>query len=151
MKKVIDKYIPAAIELIGGKKGEVELIAKQDRMSKDDGKVPSEFRGYISAFGASLIQAGLVPTLAFYGDENADSAQDRWKLLIVIYHLLKEEERWEKGFVDMDSKISDKQKLFRLALKQEGQDLRRFKQDITNAAIALKLALRTYSLIKKEQ
>lgn len=148
MKKVIDRYIPDAIHLIAGKKNEQIVIEQEkNRMSIDGKSVSKEFRGYISSFGASLVQAGLLPTLAFYADKEANSAQSRWKILIVFYHLLKKEERWENQFLP----ASDEQRLLQLALKLQkdgGKEeaLRLLKQDIKNAAIALKLALRTYQL-----
>ena len=40
--------------------------------------IPSNFKGYISSFGASIIQSGLIPTLAFYSQkENAEEDNRR--------------------------------------------------------------------------
>jgi CRISPR-associated protein Cmr5 len=148
MQKVVDQYLNHAIQLIEGKQGGTEVIDAKHRMSQDGSAVDSEFRGYISAFGASLIQAGLIPTLAFYADREANSAKDRWKILIVLYHLLKGKAQWKDRLTEMKEQ-KEEQKLLRLALALQPTELRRLQQDIINAAIALKLALRTYLLTDK--
>lgn len=152
MQKLIDNYIPHATHLIAGKEGEKIVIEEVNhRMSEDGKKVAGEFRGYISSFGASLVQAGLLPTLAFYADKQAKSAKHRWRILIVLYHLIKDKERWQGRF----SQGSAEKKLLNLALdlqeKKEHDNLRHLQKDVKNAAIALKLALRTYELTKENQ
>lgn len=164
MKKIIDSYIPNAVHLIAGEEnGKVVIEKINHRISEDGKEVASEFRGYISSFGASIVQAGLLPTLAFYADQEANSAKDRWKILIVLYRLLEHKDYFQIREKDIGEAANfkkklkqkeDREKLLHLALKfqEDGNEvaLRTLKKDIKNAAIALKLALRTYQLTKNK-
>ena len=84
MKKNIEKLIPAAMEAVEKK------LAK-------NGKVPKVYNGYISSLGASLIQMGLLPTLAFYTHSKkknkANSKEERPKLLHAIFQLIEPDEQ----------------------------------------------------------
>ncbi|WP_051412066.1 type III-B CRISPR module-associated protein Cmr5 [Halonatronum saccharophilum] len=119
-KKRIEEYIPKAIKLI-----EEEKIAKE-------GKVPKEFNGYIASFGASMIQSGLLPAIAFYEDDNSKSQKERHKLMKVILRLISEGDECsrllEYVIDNQDSKDS-------------------IKRRVKDGAIAVKLAIRTFKLI----
>ncbi len=114
MHKKIDKYIPKAIEAIE----EVGICDK-------DGVVPSQFNGYISSFGASIRQAGLVPTYLFYGNANSNSEEERSKVIEAIEKILGKE-------LVIDGK----------------QNPAVSRRDVEEAATALKLAVRTFKLAK---
>lgn len=51
-------------------------------INKNDYSYPSAFNGYISSFGASLVQAGLLPTVIFF--ERPDSAAEQERHLVII-------------------------------------------------------------------
>lgn len=127
MKKQIEKYIPVAVDAV------VETPLCKDM------KVSSEYKGYISALGASLMQSGLLPTLAFYSrnTEIANTNEDRSLVLKAILHILKAHNR-----------VGNSTNLFSYAceLQTKGyvEQLSILQQDITDAAIALKLAIRTF-------
>ena len=114
-----------------------ELLNSIKKHIVKDNKVAKEYKGYISSMGASIIQSGLIPTLAFYsekkssGNENSDA--DRTKILEIIQEILKKDKT-----------------LFELAidLKTDSQKLRKLQRDILNVSIALKLALRTFEITK---
>ncbi|HHH51506.1 MAG TPA: type III-B CRISPR module-associated protein Cmr5, partial [Campylobacterales bacterium] len=55
-KRDIEKYIPKALEVLS--------------QEYPNGVIPSAYNGYISSFGASIIQSGLLPTLALFENEN---------------------------------------------------------------------------------
>ncbi len=120
MKKRIEDYIPRAIELIK----EVE-IAK-------DGEVNNKFNGYFSSFGASIVQSGLKPTLAFFSNE-----ESKEMIVKAIAELLK-----KHGEAIGDLKLLD----YVIASSNEEN----LKSKIIDASIALKLAVRTYKLKKDE-
>lgn len=110
----IEKYIPKAIEAV------------KKNIALENGEVPKEFNGYISSFGASIRQAGILPTVLFFENKNASSQEDRSKILRAIEYILGIKE----------SQIDD------VALER--------KKDIETAAVALKLAIRTFKLKRQE-
>lgn len=119
IKKKIEKYIPKAIEAI--QKKELGILRNN--------KVPKEYNGYISSFGASIRQAGLLATVLFFDSKNAGSQEDRSKVLRTIEFIL----GIENG--KLKDKIADK------SIK---------KQEIQDAAVALKLAIRTFKFEDKQ-
>lgn len=123
-KKRIEDMIPLAIDAIR------KIIAKDNKVSK-------EYKGYISSFGASVIQSGLIPTIAFYENENADSKGDRNKITSAILYVITDGE-------NINGKLLD----YVLTKKEER---RVTKQKINDAAIAIKLAIRTFEMIDSEE
>jgi len=87
-----------------------------------DGYVPKEYNGYISTFGASIRQAGLLATILFFENESSNALQDRKKVLRAIESILGIPQNSIKNNLDRDK--------------------------IEMAAVALKLAIRTYKLKK---
>jgi CRISPR-associated protein Cmr5 len=113
MNKRIETYIPLALQAIDSL-----------GISKN-GSVPKEFNGYISSFGASVRQAGLLATILFYDNANANSQEDRSKVIRALEKITGEK-------LDKNTKNSPI-----------------FRAQVEDAAIALKLALRTFKLIKE--
>lgn len=111
----VEEYIPKALEAV------------KEKIASKDGKVAKEYNGYISSFGASIRQAGILPTVLFFENRNAGSQEDRSKVLRAIEYIL--------GIGE--GQIRD------VALKK--------KKDIEAAAVALKLALRTFKLEGQEK
>lgn len=125
MKK-IEKLIPTAIDAV------TDCKIK----NTEDGTVPKEFNGYISSFGASMISAGLLPTIIFYS-QKGESASERHKIIISLEYIIR------KHFTE----ILEKDKLLVLKVKeliQKGASTTHLEEKIADAAIALKLAMRTF-------
>lgn len=100
---------------------------KDSGIVNSDGKYKSVFSGYISSFGASLVQAGLLPTVIFY--ENKDSeAKERYKVIEALKKMLG---------------INSKQ-LSVYLLSNHKSDDNAFNRQVADAMVALKLALRIY-------
>jgi len=131
MKNKIEKYIPQAIEAV---KAELHK----------DGKVKSEYNGYISSLASGLVQSGLLPTLAFYTNLNSRSLEPRRLLLQAIYKTL--------GKAEMPTTLTGDE-LLKEAITAESNPLEAFqlKEDIKNAAVAIKLAIRTFPLDKRTE
>lgn len=124
-----EKLIPAAIKAVN------------DKMSKD-GKVNSAYKGYISAFGAGIIQSGLLPTLAMFkgNEDNEKKKAETGNLLNAVYEVVK-------------SKYEQKPKensLFDYVLEkmQKENDRQGIINEVINASVAVKLAIRTFKLIE---
>ncbi len=129
MEKKIEKRINPALEA-----ARVHLTCDSDQSC-----IPSEYNGYIAAFGAAIIQSGLKPAIAFYERTTADSAQDKRKLMQAILHIL----RAENDHPGQESTLLDH------VLTHPQQKHRALKREILGAATALKLAIRTFTLKKQ--
>jgi len=114
-KKNIEKYIPKAMEVLDE--------------NLENGTFPKEYNGYISSFGASVIQSGIKPTLALFENQNST---DRYKIIEFIFEVLK---RYENINTNETS-------LLRYFLNSQNQDILKIK--IMDISIALKLSLRTF-------
>jgi len=113
----VEKYIPEAIKLL----------------ERDFGsKIPSSYNGYISSFGASIMQSGLKITIAIFEDMNKNSKQDKSYLTKLIAEILTGEQK----------------SLLRYIINSN-EDEEILKQKIIDIAIAIKLAIRTFELEKK--
>lgn len=117
MKKRLENYIEAAI-----------LLLPESGIVKNN-IIENKYSGYISSFGAAVINNGFVPAYMFY---NKDS--DHNKLLTSILSIIKSTE--ESSSSNLLGYYNEKQKS-EYAL-----------QKIMDAATALKLTIRTYKLEK---
>lgn len=114
MNKRIESYIPKALEAIN----KFEIAS--------NGEVPKQFNGYISSFGASIRQAGLLATVLFYQNENNAAEQDRTKVIKAIEYIIGH------------SIVTDKNSVARTT-----------RAKVEDAAVALKLSIRTFKLVKE--
>lgn len=127
MNKIkVEKLIPIAIECIEKTK---LIIVKEN-------KIPKEFNGYISNFGASIIQSGLMSTVAFFEAKDTSSNQDRSKLTKLILNVINKEK-------DRNFEIDEKINLLDYILKNKSKK-NIVKEEVINAAIAVKLAMRVF-------
>ncbi len=117
-KKNVEAYIPKALEV---------LLTHYPKKV-----IPSAYNGYISSFGASIIQSGLLPTLALFENTNSKTAQEKKLLTDIILNILSEEYQPKS--------------LLRYVLEQK--DVYKAKQEIINISIAIKLTIRTFKLDK---
>jgi CRISPR-associated protein Cmr5 len=102
-------------------------VLRDVRIADEQGKVDGKWRGQISSFGASIAQGSLLAAVSFFSAQGGADV-DRSKLMEAIKRLLKKE-----------------QPLFKYV---EGTDKRKAKEEILNAAVALKLAMNLYELGK---
>ena len=120
-RKNIEKYIPEAIEVLS--------------IKFKNGKIPSSYNGYISSFGASIIQSGLKPTLALFENQNnQDNTREDRSVL----------PKWILKVLDKNTQETS---LLRYVINNNEELL---KQKIIDVAIALKLSIRTFELDKGE-
>jgi CRISPR-associated protein Cmr5 len=97
----------------------------------EDGKINSTWRGQISSFGVSIAQGGLLAAVSFFSAKGRSSI-NRELLMKGIFELID------------DKKDSDK-----LFAYVKETDPRIAKENILNAAVALKLAMNLYELEKE--
>ena len=89
----------------------------------ENGEVPKQFNGYIASFGASVRQAGLLATVLFYANEQSNSEEDRKKVVDAIEFII--------GTKIINNNSVDKQT----------------RAKVDDAAVALKLSVRTFKLV----
>ncbi len=118
-KSTIEKYIPNAISVLDS--------------TFPKGEIPSAYNGYISSFGASVMQSGLKPTLALFENQNSSTKEDKSYLTTIILKIL-----------DKDTKESS---LLKYVIANNEELL---KPKIMDIAIAVKLSIRTFKLKKGE-
>ena len=117
-KKSIEQKIPKAMNIL-------------DLTFKD--VIPSSYNGYISSFGASIIQSGLEPTLALSENENASTLEKKQLLPKLILNILDENSTETSLLKYVLNRPNEKQYL---------------KREILDIAIAIKLCIRTFKLEK---
>jgi len=114
-KKNIENLIPSALKVL------------DEELSNNT--FPKEYNGYISSFGASVIQSGLDPTLALFENKNST---DRYKIIEFIFKTLIKNENINTNEIS----------LLRYYLDSNDKELLKIK--IMNISIAVKLCLRTF-------
>jgi CRISPR-associated protein Cmr5 len=119
MKK-LDELIPIALKVI-------------EECLLDSGKIPRQYNGYISSFGA-MVRSGLKPAIAFFENKDSEAQQDRSKITKAILKIICRDKNI--------SSIPDT--LLEYVLQKEDTDAYILKKEILEAATALKLAMRTF-------
>jgi CRISPR-associated protein Cmr5 len=89
----------------------------------NNGEVAKQFNGYIASFGASVRQAGLLATVLFYGNANSNTEKEREKVVKAIEMMIGHD------------------------IVNHNQVEKSTRVKVEDAAIALKLAIRTYKLV----
>lgn len=106
----------------------------------ENGVIPKAYKGAVSAFGASLIMSGLVPTIQYYlsGSENRGS-ESKKIVEAIAYIIYNDEATAEQLKNEIISSMGNKAALLKLRHK------------ITDAAIALKIMMRSFRFSKDEE
>lgn len=119
----IEKLLPSAVEAVK----EHVLV---------DGKVPKEFNGHVSSFGAAMINSGLLPTLVFYS-QKGEGSDSKIKILKAMEMILNEK---HKELLNDEGNLLDT--VFSMVKKDKNME--RLCEKIQEAGIALKLASRMF-------
>jgi CRISPR-associated protein Cmr5 len=117
-KKRIEKLIPEVMKVL--------------HQEFPEGVIPSAYNGYISSFGASIMQSGLLPTLALFEKKDAPTKEDKSKLTSIIAKVL-----------DVKGNIT----LLEWVLNSK-EDQKYLKEQILDISVAIKLSIRTFKLDK---
>ncbi len=155
-KKRVEALIPLAYDAI-----------RTSGISDQEGKVPKSYRGQISTFGAAVTMGSLLAAIAFFStakneegkpEEKSEPDVDRTKLLKAIFETLKQD-----GAIPNAAALEEKNApLYHWAREQlypnglradQYETLRReraCRENVLEAAVAVKLALNLYILVKDE-
>jgi CRISPR-associated protein Cmr5 len=146
--KRIDELLPAAINAI--RESQIPVT--------ENGLVPNEYKGYIDTFGAGIVQNGLIAAVIFF--ETAGGKEDesittepekkgiyknRNKLMKAILQVILHKEK--------DTATGKPGTLFEYiaAKKKDGMTEKQIRQEVVDAATAVKLALRTFAFKKDNE
>ena len=140
MKEKINNLIPHAISAI-----------TFSGIADNECKVQKEFKGYIASIGASIIQAGLLPTLAFYQKTTGKNA-DSWRVLDAVMRLINaNQNNMTLIHYVIECCNPPNNNNSRCTYKDlDKEKLSLIEEDIMDAIIALKLALRTFKIENDE-
>lgn len=121
-KTKINELLPRAVEIL-----------KTTGIVYDGNKICKTYRGQISTFGAAVYSGSLLAAVAFFSDRGGAEA-DRVKLMKAIYSLITKKEPNGKD-----------------ALYNYVSENKNCKEEVINAAIALKIAMNVYDLEDKNK
>ena len=133
MNRRVEKMIPRAIEA-----ARAHIAEDREIKLKYKGAIPAEYNGYVSSFGAAILQSGLKAAIAFNESASSGSAKDRKLLMRAVLEIIKNEK------VARDASLLD-------YVLTDGHDTPETRRKIMDAAIALKLAIRTFELKKEDE
>ena len=102
----------------------------------NDKKIDKTFRGQIATFGAAVSMGNLLAAIAFFSEKGSASVE-RQKLLAAIHEIVSK-------YGSIKDKGKDLYDYVRKAMDDGEEET--CKEDIINAAIALKLAMNLYHL-----
>ncbi|MEL6627177.1 MAG: type III-B CRISPR module-associated protein Cmr5 [Bacteroidota bacterium] len=132
MRKKLQSYIPKAIEAINATQ-----IAK-------GGKVNGTYNGFISSFGAGIVQAGILPAVIFFETAEGTEGADKYRICQALY--------WMKQTMDgksIQTSSLEKTTLSQYILSHNLQYDNKFLKEMTQYAVALKIAMRTFKKVEK--
>jgi len=112
------------------------VVLKEVEIVKDD-KVSNEYRGYIASFGANIAQSGLVPSVAFYENQNSNSQQDKYRVMKALLLMLNDKKENYSTLLDY------------LLDRQSELDVLQVK--IIYYASTLKLAMNTFKKVEGKE
>lgn len=116
-----------------------EAIQKADIVEKN-GKVKKSYRGQISTLGAAITLGSLKSAICYFNAKAENNTDvDRTKLLKAIQYVLITNE-------ETKAKYESKASLWDMVKDIQLADSMEIKEDIINAAIAIKLAFNLYEL-----
>lgn len=117
----VEKLIPIAIE------------AAREKLADRNGVIQKVYNGYISAFGATVIQAGVLPAVANLEKDTDRTKGSRRLIADALLYILR-----NIGYTILEGDLT------RTSINY--QNFSSFKKDLLDATTALKLAVRTFKL-----
>lgn len=131
-KKRIEELIPKAYEAL--KNAGIAKLNEDTKLTE----ISKTFRGYISSFGAAIAMGSLKAAIAFYSKQEG-ALKSRDTLIKIIYVLIND-----------NSNVTDFNNIPQTALYDyvdKAPNESEVKEEIYNAAIALKLAMNLYKIV----
>ena len=131
-QKRINQWIPDAIRILSD---DIKINRNKNGIEIP---VPKAFKGYFSSFGAAVVQSGILPAVIFFENETGRTEANRPQVIEAVLKLLQ-----AKG--EIPSNVG---RLTTHLLNPQNQQ--KLQKPIVEAAIALKIALRTFTIEKEK-
>lgn len=120
-KNRINRYLSIAYDVV-----------KNSELIKDD-KLQGNYKAQITSFGAAVSMGSLLSAIAFFSDKGSSDLK-RQELMKLIYYIIRKDE----GIEDKYDEIK------KYALFEYAKDNGNVKQEVLDAAIAIKLTLNLF-------
>ena len=120
------------------RKSELMLIANESIMEILGNEIKDSYNGQIAAFSVSVALSGLKPTMAIYFNESSNAEVDKRKIIDLLASMYSK---------DNHPKIKSND-FYQNVIKCVGKDEDKMRKLIIEYAIALKLTVRTFKLLK---
>ena len=117
-----------------------EKAVRMEKIVNEQGYYSNEFSGYISSFGAAIIQSGLLPAVIFF-EAQSEQAVERPKIISAIVCII------NQGSRSLTTLLSG----YILQHRHEPDFEKDLLREITEAAVAIKLVLRMFKKKGKEE
>jgi len=131
--KTINKLLPLAIE-----------VAKEKLVK--DGKIDAKMNGYFSSFGASILSAGILPTVIFYNQAEKEKA----KIITALNEMCLKKDKLSNDTNTLpqylESLIEEKDNVYKMKVVE----LTAIENFVKDACVALKLAIRIFPKAKAQ-
>jgi CRISPR/Cas system CMR-associated protein Cmr5 small subunit len=119
------------------------LVAiKTFKLADESDKLPNEYKGYISSFGAAMGQSGALPAILFFSEKgDSDTKKNRCKLMKAILSVIKQHSDTTKtellDYIKENGEGNQPRYLSRIETLK-----------VLDAALAIKMAMRAFENIK---
>jgi CRISPR-associated protein Cmr5 len=131
--KPVEEMFPLALKAVE------KHIAEKDNFNNKNGIdliVKKVYNGYISSFGAAIIQSGILPAIANLEKTTQNTEGDKKNIAKALLYILTDLKKY--------SPYKESNSLLEMALKLRND--KSFQSDLKNAVIALKLSIRMFKL-----
>lgn len=140
-KRKVNAMIPEAYEVLRN----IGIVQNENGTEQ----INKSYSAQISSFGAAIVMGSLLPAISFFSGsgnngQNNRGKIDRSKITEAIRQLVYKSEP-EGELFDVVKKLIEEKKEIKGRLLAENE----VKEEIVNAAIALKLAMNLYHLVEK--
>jgi CRISPR/Cas system CMR-associated protein Cmr5 small subunit len=135
MLRKVEYLIPAALRAVDA---ELKPIYTQ---------IPAAYQSAASGFAVTLLQMGLLPTLAVYADRDNNAAIKRDVFLSTLVAIIKDDVSKYGGKENL-SKAPNELLRYMAAKERTREQRDTFMKHLLQASVAFKLVIRTYELKK---
>ncbi|MBK9152249.1 MAG: hypothetical protein IPM26_15240 [Saprospiraceae bacterium] len=115
-------------------------ISVAQKLANSPGVIDERMKADISSFGSALLHNGLLPAIALFSDSSSGSGKRRVKLTNAVFYVL-ESELTLPLYLKHDSTL-----LLNKAIATPEAQRDHLRNQIMDAAMSLKLAIRTFKL-----
>lgn len=145
-KRTVERLLPLAMKALE------DTANCKICTNKEKREVPSEYRSQISAFGAAITMGSFKAAVAYFSKDATTGTRDervkRSNLICILHYLY---ENWDAQPNSMDtSKWMSTEEVCEEVLQAQGDILRTMQDRYLHAAVAVKLAMNAFYLVKRK-